>query len=384
MRTKHAIPVCLIFTLLLPGAVLASDTGTTSADFLNLGAGPRAIAMGDAQVGLADDVFSTYWNPAGLSTMHTQEAAFVHTEYVQSITQQYVAYALPHPTYGAFGLSFSYLGYGGLPGYDAAAQPTGGVNASDMDLGLSYSHDLYRDERYGTQLSAGLTGKWIQERLDTVSASSYAGDLGLLFSPGIKWGEFWNGWKAGLAMRNLGAPITFDQESFALPRVMTAGLSYTGNWRDELITLALDGRQPNDGPQTVGIGLEVLTLKTVILRGGYTSEGDLGNGLRIGAGLRFKTIQVDYSFASEGAFGVVHRLGLTLRFAPPQENPKLTAQRVFDKGMREYKKQQYTDSLVDFSKALEIDGSHPQALDMMKKTYEALHEKENLNLQPAR
>ena len=40
----------------------------------------------------------------------------------------------------------------------------------------------------------------------------------------------------------------------------------------------------------------------------------------------------DRPFASEGAFGVVHRLGLTLRFAPPQENPKLTAQRVFDKG----------------------------------------------------
>ena len=33
-----------------------------------------------------------------------------------------------------------------------------------MDLGLSYSRDLYKDERYGAELSAGVTGKWIQER----------------------------------------------------------------------------------------------------------------------------------------------------------------------------------------------------------------------------
>ena len=53
----------------------------------------------------------------------------------------------------------------------------------------------------------------------------------------------------------------------------------------------LDGRQPNDGPRTMGVGLEIWTLQSFVLRGGYTTEGDLGNGLRIGAGIRFKTIQ---------------------------------------------------------------------------------------------
>ena len=33
--------------------------------------------------------------------------------------------------------------------------------------------------------------------------------------------------------------MTFDQESFALPRTLAAGLSYTGNWRDESVTLAV-------------------------------------------------------------------------------------------------------------------------------------------------
>jgi len=372
MRTLHMIVVSLILPVTLAGSVLASDAGTTAADFLNLGIGPRAVAMGDAQVGLADDAYSTYWNPAGLSTLRTQEAAFVQTQYVQNISEENMVYALPRTRFGAFGASFTYLGYGSLQGYDASGQPTSGVGANDMDLGLSYSHDLYHDERYGTELSAGVTGKWIQERLDTVSATAYAGDMGLLFAPGIRWGEFLNGWKAGVALRNVGTPMTFDQESFVLPRTATAGLSYTGNWRDESVTLAFDGRQPNDGSRTMGVGLEIWTLQTFVLRGGYTTEGDLGSGLRVGAGLRFRTIQIDYAFASEGPLGNTQRIGLTLRFAAPKENPVFLAQHSFEKGMHEFNKGRYTESLVDFNKTLEIDPTHPQALDMMKQTYEKL------------
>ena len=372
MRPLQSIVAGFLFTVAFTGSAMASDPGTTAADFLKLGVGPRAVAMGDAQVGLADDAYSTYWNPAGLATLRTQEASFVQTQYVQNISEEYLAYALPRTRFGAFGASATYLGYGSLQSYDATGQPGGSVGASDMALGLSWSHDLFRDERYGTELSAGVTGKWIQERLDTVSATAYTGDLGLLFSPGIKWGEFWNGWKAGLDLRNLGTPMTFDQESFPLPRTLSAGLSYTGRWRDESITLAFDGRQPNDGSRTMGVGLEIWTLQSFVLRGGYTTEGDLGNGLSFGAGIRFKTIQVDYAFGSEGPLGNTQRIGLTLRFAAPKENPVLLAQHSFEKGVREFNKGRYTESLVDFNKTLEVDPTHPQALEMMKRTYEKL------------
>jgi hypothetical protein len=40
--------------------------------------------------------------------------------------------------------------------------------------------------------------------------------------------------------------------------------------------------------------------------------------------------------------------------------------------MHEFKKGRYTDSLVDFNKTLEVDPTHPQALEMMKQTYEKL------------
>src|ERR1035438_4473900 len=85
--------------LALGTAAHAADPGTTSANFLKLGIGPRAVAMGQAQVGLADDVYATYWNPAGLAQLQNREAGFVQTNYVQDIQSQYVAYAQPHPTW---------------------------------------------------------------------------------------------------------------------------------------------------------------------------------------------------------------------------------------------------------------------------------------------
>src|SRR5258706_4828173 len=93
-----------IISLVLLGwrVAFASDPGTTSADFLKLGIGPRATAMGGAQVGLADDVYATYWNPAVLAQLQNPEAGFVHTHYYQDIQSEYAAYAHPTKKLGTF------------------------------------------------------------------------------------------------------------------------------------------------------------------------------------------------------------------------------------------------------------------------------------------
>jgi len=352
----------------------AADPGTTSANFLKMGIGPRAIAMGEAQVGLADDVYATYWNPAGLAQLQNREAGFVHTQYFQDIQSQYAAYAHPHPTLGTFAGSFTYLNVGKFDAFDASGQPTGTVGASDAALAFSYARPILKDRRMGSQLSAGVTGKWIQERLDTIVAHAYAMDAGLLYSPGKEFGEALEGMRAGMTIRNLGSSMKFDQESFDLPRSVAAGLSWTGIWLGEALTAAIDGEKPNDGKATVGAGLELSTLQLLIVRAGYTSRGDLGTGLRLGAGLRFKTIQIDYAFSSAGDLGQAHRIGLTFRFGTTPQDPLVLAQDWYELGMKEYKHGHYSEALVDFNKALEVDSSHPDALKMMKETYGKLKE----------
>jgi hypothetical protein len=359
--------VCLFGMSTVPAS--AADIGTRAAEFLKVGIGPRAVAMADAQVGLADDVYAAYWNPAGLAQLQIQEAGFVQNQYLENISEQYAAYAFPHASWGTFAGSFTFLHIGTFQGYDAAGLPSGSVGASDAALTASYARTYFLDRRMGSGLAVGLTAKYIEERLDSVRAGAYAGDLGVLFIPGKKWGDPLDGWKGGIVMRNLGTPLQFDRESFHLPQSIEAGLSYSGVWRNEVFTLTLDGRQPDAGPRSWGSGLELKTLQVLVARAGYTSEGDLG-GLRLGGGIRFKTMQVDYAYAAAGAFGAAHRIGLTLRFGKMPEDPQYTAQRWYEKGMRNYRRQRYTDALVEFNKALEIDPAHPDALKMMQQAYE--------------
>ena len=364
--------LCALFLIFVPFPAHAGSAGTTAADFLQLGVGPRAVAMGEAQVGLADDVYATYWNPAGLSQLRTQEAGFVQTQYLENIQTEYLAYAYPNEHLGTFAGSLTYLNVGQFQGYDAAGLPAGTVGANDVALAFSYARPLWQNRRLASSLSAGVSGKWIQENLDTVTGRAYAFDGGLLFTPGLAFGEFFKGWRAGLVLRNAGTPLKFDQDSFALPRSLTAGVSWTGLWLDETITLAADAQQPNDGSRSMGIGAEVTTLDIIVLRAGYTTYEDIGNGVRAGVGLRLKTLQVDYSFSNGGDFGAIHRIGVTFRFGKKPEDPQAKAEVLYLKGIKEYKKSRFTDALVDFNKALEIDPSHPQALDMMHKTYDQL------------
>jgi len=328
--------------------------------------------MGEAQVGLADDVYSTYWNPAGMAQLRSQELGAVYTKYLESINEQYLAYAYPTQGKGTFGASLTYLSVGSIQGTDAQDTQTSSVDSNDLALGLSYSRYLHYDPRTGAGIAAGITGKVIRESLASVSGKAYAVDAGLLFTPGLAWGETLQGLKGGLAVKNLGTSLKFDQESFPLPRVLTAGASYTGHFLGEAMTVALDARQPNDSQRSIGVGMELLTLGIFAARVGYTSAGDLGNGLRVGAGLRFRTIQVDYAYAAQGDFGAVQRIGITFKFAPLERNNLVAAQTWYQRGVRSYKSRRYTQALVEFNKALELDPTHPQALEMMKKTYEKI------------
>lgn len=78
----------LVLTLLT--ACLFAGSGILSANGLNLnGVGSRAIAMGGAYVGLADDYSAIYWNPAGLSQIKTKSLSIFQTTLIPTSTYQF-------------------------------------------------------------------------------------------------------------------------------------------------------------------------------------------------------------------------------------------------------------------------------------------------------
>lgn len=373
-RSKYVMnrTLQLLIALSISGWVYAADAGTTSAGFLKLGAGARASGMADAMTAVADDAYATTWNPAGLAQIETSEVAFSHNSYLQNTSQDYAAFVIPQEKLGTFGGSVNFFNVGGFQGYDASGQKIGNVKADDLAVAGSYARPIVEDRRKGSRLAVGVTGKWIHETLDTVSANALAMDAGLHWTAGRSFGEELNGLRAGVVVKNIGSGMKYDSATAPLPRSISAGLAWTGVWLGESLTLAADAEQPQAGKRILHAGLELSTFRTFVVRGGFTNQGDLGNGLRLGAGIRFRTIHLDYAFSAAGDLGTAHRVGIRFRFGEKVPEPLVLAESWFEKGMKDYRRGRYSEALAHFNKALEMDPAHPEALKMMKQTYEQI------------
>ena len=84
----------LSVSCILSGSVFAGGGGTTAVPFLTMGAGARALAMGDAATATANDATALYWNPATLLRIENQSATFMHAATLENSAYDYAAYGL--------------------------------------------------------------------------------------------------------------------------------------------------------------------------------------------------------------------------------------------------------------------------------------------------
>ncbi|PJA97251.1 MAG: hypothetical protein CO129_02140 [Ignavibacteriales bacterium CG_4_9_14_3_um_filter_34_10] len=85
-------------------------------EFMAIGVGGKALAMGGAQVALVNDVTSGYWNPAGLAKLDYPQFSLMHEEHFGDLVNyNYAAAALPFGNNMTFALSAIRLGIDGIP-----------------------------------------------------------------------------------------------------------------------------------------------------------------------------------------------------------------------------------------------------------------------------
>ena len=116
--TTKEISIIFIILLTCCNVSFASfskdDAGTSTAQFLKLGAGARASAMGDAFVGISDDATAVYWNPAGLNQIENKSVSLMHGFWFEEIFYDWVSYIHPVEDIGTFWLGVQYLSYGDI------------------------------------------------------------------------------------------------------------------------------------------------------------------------------------------------------------------------------------------------------------------------------
>lgn len=296
--------VILIILAALFGNVSLAATrgGETPADFLMIGNGARAAGMGGAFSAMTDGAEATYWNPAGLSTISTYNVAFSHFAWYQDISIEHGAAAFAISDRAALAASITYLGYGDIEGYDATGASIGNISAYDWVGGLSLGYELT------PAVSLGITGKFINLKLDESSASAFAADFGLM----VKYSQISLAAVAG----NVGTKVSFNAQEEGLPRVARLGLAVDPfNYG---LRAAIEWEKRIYGNAVIRNGLEWGFQDQYFLRSGYSyytgeSNRDFSDGLSFGAGLRFGVAAIDYAYSVKDSQSNedIHRFSLS-------------------------------------------------------------------------
>lgn len=149
-------------------------------EFLYLGAGARPLAMGGAYSAARGDIFSGYYNPAGLAVIDSYQAAFMHSETFGSLlNHDFLAIAKRHAG-GVAALSLYRLGGGGIlvteyVDYLDKFRVIREASHADYIAGFSYARS--QTER----INWGLTAKLVYRKIIDSSAWGIGLDAGVRY-----------------------------------------------------------------------------------------------------------------------------------------------------------------------------------------------------------
>ena len=322
-----------------------TKVGLAGGQFLKIGVGARGTGMAGAFSGLANDLTSLYWNPAGAADIKNYAADAHTTFWFSGMQHSFAAAIMPVSEKLRAAVSFTSFNSGDINITTMDQQDgTGGIySVSDIALGLSLSGYLTE------QFAFGVTAKYVQHAFSQMSAGGFVFDIGTRYNTGF------NGITLGFTITGLGTEQTFtgpemtrtnapfgginttpldmqlQTSSFSLPLSFRAGLGvdlFKGfldvapptdtdgtvihNW-----LVGLDFETLSDVPEQFAIGTEYTFREFVTVRAGYRFGHDQF-GLAAGMGLKYSSGDfdgmIDYSINPTANLGLVNRLSLSMRF----------------------------------------------------------------------
>ena len=208
---------------------------------------------------------------------------------------------------GGVGLAVTATDSGDLEARDLPGEPDGTFSAQFFSVGVSYGRQI-------GPLRAGVTAKYLNERIFDNKASGYALDAGVQLDVAQ------NLLVLGAAIQNLGEMSELEREATELPSTLRAGaavfpfriLAAEDGTRLLDVSLAAEVSHlfPDDLTRLhAGAGVTVLDL--LIARVGFITKDTLRD-LTFGLGLHYDAIAFDYAYLpfDEGFEGPGHVLTL--------------------------------------------------------------------------
>ena len=293
--------------------------GISTAQFLKIGVGSRATAMGDAFVAVANDVSALYWNPAGLTQFAENQIMFSHNQWVVDINHDFIGAVYHLDETNTFGVSLTSLSMDEMKVTTEYAPFGTGEYFGFSDLGISVSYSRKMTE----QFSFGGTIRYVEESLDKLKMRGIMIDLGTYYWTGLGSSRF------AVTVTNFGNDLAPDGEvvlvgnrtnsdwqSFSPPTMFRIGFAMEPYEDEEhKVTTSIQLNHPNDNSENVSLGVEYIWNKMFFARGGYKINVDEQNysfGAGVNVPISIANVSVDYAFANFSRLGSAHRFSIIL------------------------------------------------------------------------
>jgi hypothetical protein len=338
--------ITAVLSLASPVEASRKNTGGSTAQFLRIGAGARALGMGDAYGPIAEGPNAIFWNPAGLGQIKRPEVTYTHIEMLQFFHYDHIAYA--HPVEflnGSLGASMTFFyedsqdlitntnkNIGSFSNHsEVFAISYGRGLRIGTDWGMEdrkYFDDLWRvggaemplrpaDDVWNGNLLLGISTKLIRHSIHEFSATTFAADGGVLF----RHTNFEN-LTMSFAFRNVGKSIQLLNQVEGLPAEVAFGLAYDHRWKRQRLLPALELNIPYYGVPSANVGVEysfpVHYDSIVAFRAGYktlpASDLNAVAGITGGVGFAYRHFDLNLGFQPMANLGGVYRIETGYRF----------------------------------------------------------------------
>lgn len=283
-----------------------SRAGTSSFPFLKTNVGARAVGLGGAFTGLADDASALFYNPAGITYVEEKGYILGYHNYFVDIQSGFVGLIKRVSEDNLVAFHINYLNYGEFIRTDASGVRDGTFGGSSVVVALSAARATSHYFAFGS------TVKLIYEKVDSYSSAGIAADLG------VKYTGNRSRFTLGMTVQNLGVQLSaFGSEKDPLPVTVRLGISERP--RGLPLLLATDLVMPLDNDPYIALGGEYYNFKPFYLRLGWNSHksenyDDNWAGISAGVGFDFKEgfiRHLSYAFSPQADLGESHRITVT-------------------------------------------------------------------------
>jgi hypothetical protein len=351
------------------GNNLRAQVTTTAVPFVLIAPDSRNAGMGEAGVGMADDVWAIHWNSAGYAFQTGSELGFSHVNWLpqfgfSDLWIAHAAYKLPvQELDGTIAVGLTYLNLGEITRTATSGpEPIGSYKAYEFAIAVGYATRITENVGFGISMKlirsalaedAGAGSATGSYEPGAGAATGFAFDVGILYKPQsfqipFTSIDFGNALSFGASLSNIGPKLTYIDRAQADPLPLNLRLGLAAKVLESEInnitvitdfTRLLVHRDSTKADEfykgifstwtggttsdqlkqfNVGMGIEYWygAPKLLALRWGFFYEDpNAGNRkfMTFGAGLRFDIYGFDFSYIS--ALEAQHPLGETLRFS---------------------------------------------------------------------